>query len=105
MTLRATSLPRNLALVLAPALALCISAASQTPAPQLKTRTDKPQTSAAQPQTPAQEPDRAAAYYHYGLAKMYEDQAVANGRQDLATQAIEQYKLAQDADPTSAMLA
>ena len=49
-------------------------------------------------------PDRAAAYYHFGLAKMYEDQAVANGRQDLATQAIEQYKLALSADPNAAAL-
>jgi tetratricopeptide (TPR) repeat protein len=48
--------------------------------------------------------DRAAAYYHYGLAKLYENQAVANGRQDLATQAIEQYKLALDADPNSPAL-
>ena len=49
-------------------------------------------------------PDRAAAYYHYGLAKIYEDQAVAGGRQDLASQAIEQYKLALGADPDSSML-
>jgi tetratricopeptide (TPR) repeat protein len=48
--------------------------------------------------------DRGASYYHYGLAKLYEDQAVANGRQDLATQAIEQYKLALDADPNSRIL-
>jgi tetratricopeptide (TPR) repeat protein len=46
-------------------------------------------------------PDHAASYYHYGLAKLYEDQAVSNGRQDLATQAIEQYKLALGADPDS----
>jgi len=49
--------------------------------------------------------DHAASYYHYGLAKLYEDQAVANGRQDLATQAIEQYKLALGADPDSPVLA
>ena len=49
-------------------------------------------------------PDHAAAYYHYGLAKLYENQAVANGRQDLATQAIEQYKLALVADPNSPSL-
>src|SRR5665213_4347614 len=104
MTLRASSLPRSLAFVLAPTLALCVSASSQapaaqpnSPAPQLKSRTAPAQTT-TQAQTPVQEPDRSAAYYHYGLAKMYEDQAVANGRQDLATQAIEQYKLAQDAD-------
>lgn len=58
---------------------------------------------AAQP-APAQ-PDHASSYYHYGLAKIYENQAVANGRQDLATQAIEQYKLALEADPDSETLA
>ncbi len=57
---------------------------------------------AAQP-APAQ-PDHASSYYHYGLAKIYENQAVANGRQDLATQAIEQYKLALEADPNSETL-
>ena len=50
-------------------------------------------------------PDHASSYYHYGLAKMYEEQAVQSGRQDLATQAIEQYKLALDADPDSRTLA
>ena len=49
-------------------------------------------------------PDRAAAYYHYGLAHMYEDMAVSAGRPDYATQAVEEYKLALDADPTSLTL-
>ena len=31
--------------------------------------------------------DRASAYYHYGLAHMYEDMAVSAGRPDYATQA------------------
>jgi tetratricopeptide (TPR) repeat protein len=48
--------------------------------------------------------DHASSYYHYGLAKIYEDQAEASGRQDVATQAIEQYKLALDADPNSRIL-
>lgn len=52
----------------------------------------------------AAQPDHASSYYHYGLAKIYENQAVANGRQDLATQAIEQYKLALEADPDSETL-
>jgi tetratricopeptide (TPR) repeat protein len=58
----------------------------------------------AQATAPARPIDHAASYYHYGLARLYEDQAVANGRQDLATQAIEQYKLALDADPGSRVL-
>ncbi len=48
--------------------------------------------------------DRAAAYYHYGLAHMYEDMAVSAGRPDYATQAVEEYKLALDADPNSSLL-
>jgi tetratricopeptide (TPR) repeat protein len=49
-------------------------------------------------------PDRAASYYHYGLAHLYEDMAVNAGRSDYATQAVEQYKLALDADPNSKLL-
>jgi tetratricopeptide (TPR) repeat protein len=56
----------------------------------------------AAPSAPAV--NHAASYYHYGLAKLYESQAEASGRQDVATQAIEQYKLALDADPTSRIL-
>ena len=52
----------------------------------------------------AKSSDRAASYYHYGLARIYEGQAVSSGRQDLATQAIEQYKLALDTDPDSRAL-
>jgi tetratricopeptide (TPR) repeat protein len=54
--------------------------------------------------TPASAPDRAASYYHYGLAHLYEDMAVNAGRSDYATQAVEQYKLALDADPNSPLL-
>jgi len=50
------------------------------------------------------EPDRSSAYYHYGLAHLYEELAVNAGRADYATQAIEEYKLALDADPKSALL-
>ncbi len=70
------------------------------PAPHAQSRT--PATAAAG--TTQAAPDRAGAYYHYGLAKIYEQQFLANGRQDLATQAIEQYKLALTADPDSPQL-
>ena len=49
-------------------------------------------------------PDHAASYYHYGLAHLYEEMAVNAGRPDYATQAVEEYKLALDADPDSPML-
>jgi tetratricopeptide (TPR) repeat protein len=67
------------------------------------------QLSAAQDSKPASEAsprkaDKAAAYYHYALAHMYEEQVAVYGRSDLANKAIEEYRLAIDADPTSEYL-
>jgi tetratricopeptide (TPR) repeat protein len=62
------------------------------------------QSSAAANTAPTAAPDRASSYYHYGLAHLYEDMAVNAGRSDYATQAVEQYKLALDADPNSPLL-
>jgi tetratricopeptide (TPR) repeat protein len=55
-------------------------------------------------QHPARKVDRATAYYHYSLAHMYEEQVAVYGRSDLANKAIEEYRLAIDADPTSEYL-
>jgi Flp pilus assembly protein TadD len=68
-----------------------------------------PSTSATSTSKPATSPaprklDRAAAYYHYSVAHMYEDQFAVYNRSDLATKAIEEYRLAIDADPTSEYL-
>src|SRR6202789_2904814 len=68
---------------------------------------NKPAPPAVAPVTPAattHPPDRAAAYYHLGLAHMYEDLATNYGRPEYATRAIEEYKLALDADPGSKYL-
>ncbi len=48
--------------------------------------------------------DRSVAYYHYALAHMYEEQVTIYGRSDLATKAIQEYRLAIDADPSSEFL-
>src|SRR6266481_9188831 len=48
--------------------------------------------------------DRAAAYYHFALAHMYEEQVATYGRSELANKAIEEYRAAIDADPASAYL-
>ncbi len=58
----------------------------------------------AQPAAKVKTPDRAAAYYHFALAHMYEEQLSTYGRNDLASKAIEEYRAAIDADPTSAYL-
>jgi len=54
--------------------------------------------------TAVMEPNRAQAYYHLALASVYEDDAVSEGHTDEVNQAIEQYKLALNADPDSAEL-
>src|SRR5580704_1227564 len=48
--------------------------------------------------------DRAASYYHYTVAHMYEDEFAVYGRSELANKAIEEYRQAIDADPTSEYL-
>src|SRR6202011_4652072 len=48
--------------------------------------------------------DRATAYYHYALAHSYEEMATTYGRPEYATRAIEEYKLALNADPKSKYL-
>ena len=74
--------------------------AQQTPAPSTPAvANSKPATSAA-----PRKLDRAAAYYHYTMAHMYEDQFAVYNRSDLATKAIEEYRLAIDSDPTSEYL-
>jgi tetratricopeptide (TPR) repeat protein len=50
-------------------------------------------------------PDRSTAYYHSALAHTYEDMATNYGRQEYVTRAIEEYKLALNADPASSQLA
>jgi tetratricopeptide (TPR) repeat protein len=47
------------------------------------------------------EPDRGNAYYHAALANNYAEMATNYGRQEYVTRAIEEYKLALNADPDS----
>jgi tetratricopeptide (TPR) repeat protein len=49
-------------------------------------------------------PDRASAYYHLALANIDQEDAVSEGRPELITRAIEEYKLALNADPGSPQL-
>jgi len=91
---------------LVPMAALLLMTASM-PAQQLQDPpTTKGHAKATQPASvPGQNgPDRSSSYYHYGLAQLYEEMAVSAGRPDYATQAVEEYKLALNADPNSVLL-
>src|SRR6202167_106409 len=48
--------------------------------------------------------DHAAAYYHYTLAHLYEEQVTAYGRSELANKAMDEYRLPIEADPSSEFL-
>lgn len=82
-------------------LAAQSSLAQDQPAPATESAASQPAT---QPANKAKTPDRAAAYYHFALAHMYEEQVATYGRSELANKAIEEYRLAIDADPGSAYL-
>src|ERR1700712_248127 len=81
-------------------LAAAVALASAAPVSAQKSQ---PQTLAPQVVAPSTT-GPSAAYYHYGLAHIYEELATSQGRSDYATQAVEQYKLALDADPNSTYL-
>jgi tetratricopeptide (TPR) repeat protein len=59
---------------------------------------------ATKSETAAPTPDRSQAYYHLALAGSYEEDAVALGKPEYVTHAIEEYKLALNADPSSPQL-
>jgi tetratricopeptide (TPR) repeat protein len=71
---------------------------------QLARAAESPAAAGTQSATKGTTPDRAAAYYHFALAHMYEEQVATYGRSELANKAIEEYRAAIDADPTSAYL-
>ncbi len=73
-------------------------AQNNTPAPSAATSEAKPVQSAPR------KADRAASYYHYSLAHFYEEMVTAYGRSDLANKAIEEYRLAIEADPSAEFL-
>jgi len=61
-----------------------------------------PPTAPSEPVAPS--PDRATAYFHVGLANIYESEAGETGNAEDARLAVEEYKSALNADPTSPQL-
>jgi tetratricopeptide (TPR) repeat protein len=84
--------------VLLTAVAASFSQQSPTPGPESKPATEQ----SAQPT--GRKTDKASAYYHYSMAHIYEELVAVYGRSDLAGKAIEEYRLAIEADPTSSYL-
>ena len=85
----------------APATAPASKQSTQPSSPKAEKAPDAKQPA----QSSNHKADRAAAYYHYTLAHMYEEQVAVYGRSDLANKAIDEYRQAIDADSTSAPVA
>ena len=81
--------------------AVSIAVAAQTNQAPAAQDSNKADTSS---QSSPRKVDKAAAYYHYSLAHMYEEMVTAYGRSDLAVKATEEYRLAIEADPSSEFL-
>src|SRR6266849_1127618 len=77
---------------------------SKQPAPSTSSKASQAADSKLTTPASPRKVDRAAAYYHYTLAHMYEEQVAVYGRSDLANKAIEEYRQAIEADPTSGYL-
>lgn len=85
----------------------CLAAAAQEQPSSSQTQTA--QTQPAQPGTSSKDSetkkaDHAASYYHFAMAHMYEEMMAMYGRSEFATKAIEEYRLAIEADPSSEYL-
>jgi len=89
----------------APAVPAKMQPAQPTDAPTSAAAAAQPGATPANPATAAPAPNRAQAYFHLALAGVYEDDAISDGRTDEVNKAIEEYKLALNADPNSAELA
>jgi tetratricopeptide (TPR) repeat protein len=78
------------------------SSPAEKPADSKAAQSSTAQSNAAQ--ASPRKVDRSAAYYHYTLAHMYEEQITIYGRSELANKAMEEYRLAIEADPSSEFL-
>jgi len=98
--MKISSLPLALALVSVAALA------QEKPSVAQPAQENPPAAQSAQTSQSASGPkiDHAASYYHFGLAHMYEEMMGMYGRSEYANKAIEEYRLAIAADPSSEYL-
>jgi tetratricopeptide (TPR) repeat protein len=103
MTIKLHSFLPGLFLAFLPLFAQQNPSAAPNPGTSGATEPASPKADAVPPEA-GKKPDRAAAYYHYSLAHMYEDMVAMYGRSEYATKAIEEYRLAIQNDPSSEYL-
>src|ERR1700752_4182563 len=80
------------------------TAAQEAPSSSTQAKPSDSKSAPSKAQPSARKVDHSAAYYHYALAHMYEEQVTVYGRSELAKKALEEYRLAIEADPSSEFL-
>jgi tetratricopeptide (TPR) repeat protein len=81
------------------------AAAQTSPSTPADSKPNDPKAAPSKAQSPGtRKVDRSAAYFHYTLAHMYEEQITIYGRSELASRAMEEYRLAIESDPSSEFL-
>jgi tetratricopeptide (TPR) repeat protein len=87
---------------------LAVSSAAFAQSPASAPQQSNPASTAAAPAAPTtapKQPNRADAYYHFQLGHIDEDMAGVTGRDEYASQAVDEYKAALQNDPSSSFLA
>ncbi len=77
---------------------------AQQPAAKADSSGQNPEKTAQPAESTTHKVDKAAAYYHFTMAHTYEEEMAVYGRSELVTKAIQEYRLAIEADPTSEYL-
>ena len=90
--------------VLAVSFLVAVAAAQSNPSKPAEKPADSKAARSSSAEASPRKVDRPAAYYHYTLAHMYEEQITIYGRSELANKAMEEYRLAIEADPSSEFL-
>jgi tetratricopeptide (TPR) repeat protein len=83
------------------ALFVSVSAVTLAQAPNQAPAQPPAQPAAQAAQPPAHMDARSQAYFHAAMAGMYEDEAMNTGRPEFVQHAVEEYKAAINADPSS----
>ena len=92
-------LTRNILLLSASLFTISLCSVAQDN-PEWKRVQDEPQVPDGGAPT-QHAPDKAAAYYHFAMAHIYEEMMSMYGRSEYASRAIDEYRLAIENDPTS----
>ena len=91
--------------ILVTSLAAFAQSPASTSQPTAAVAETKAPAASGSPAAPLKQLNRADAYYHFQLGHIYEEMVAVTGRTEFTAKAVEEYKAALEADPSSLYLA